>query len=123
MSGLTIEEVYKFWRGWFAARVRQDGEALQGMMSKDYISTHSDGIRRTREEYIELFTGGGKVVIDLQDTRIRIYGNTAVITDTVLLAGIDQSEETTTEKCLYVTGICVKEGEDLRAVALHISGG
>lgn len=64
-----------------AAMVKADINALEKLFADDYMGIHGDGSALTKEQEIEGFkTGAIKYEkVDLQDVKVRVYGNTAVI--------------------------------------------
>ena len=63
---------------WIQATVKQDVPALQKILHDELWYSHSAGTFQTKAEVIkDIQEGRGPIGIELSDTRVRIYGNTA----------------------------------------------
>jgi hypothetical protein len=69
-------------QAWTAAVLKADRPALEKLLSPDLSYTHSSAMTQTKEEFIKDATGGGTKyeAIDFEDTKLRQYGNTVVLT-------------------------------------------
>jgi ketosteroid isomerase-like protein len=67
--------------GWGNAAIRQDKAALERLLADDLIYMHSGGQKQNKQEYITAVTTGPSHYESFtpSDTRIRVYGNIAVL--------------------------------------------
>jgi ketosteroid isomerase-like protein len=72
----------------FRAQVEKDVATLNALLADDVSYTHSSGVRQTKAEYIKDIESGNMVykAIEPSDQKVRVYGNTAVITGAVRIA-------------------------------------
>ena len=123
-SDKTTEEVVRFWEQWRDAIVRGDLDAMRRMMAPDFTSTHSDAIVLGREEYIQVYNPTKRKIdsMDLNDVRVRFYGNTAIVNLRVTIKGRDvESQKDLGFPPFQVTSIIIKQGDRWEAVAAHVS--
>ena len=68
--------------GWRAGAVKQDEAALKRWLADDLVYTHGGGKTETKAEYIaDVMTGASHYdAFKESDTKIRLYGKTAVLT-------------------------------------------
>ena len=68
--------------GWRAGAVKQDQAALKRWLADDLVYTHGGGKTETKAEYIaDVMTGSSHYdAFKESDTKIRLYGKTAVLT-------------------------------------------
>lgn len=89
---------------WRQAVIKQDKAVLERVLGDDLTYTHANGRTQTKAEYIAaITTGAGRYESFTEsDTKIRIYGKTAVLTGfvDVKLAGAEPYRVRTIE--LYV---------------------
>ena len=79
------EEILKLERAYLDARVKQDKAALNLLIADDYVANGSNGSGSTnKQEMIDragTTPSGQKIVsLDFDEARVRIYGDTAVLT-------------------------------------------
>jgi ketosteroid isomerase-like protein len=67
--------------GWRQAAIQQDKAALERLLSEDLIYTHGGGNTQNKAEYIAAVMTGPSHYESFtsSDTRIRVYGNIAVL--------------------------------------------
>jgi uncharacterized protein (TIGR02246 family) len=78
----TEQQVLKADDDWARATVKGDAAVLEAVLHEDLIYIHSNGEADTRAQYIDnLKTGKRKyLTLDLEPARVRIFGDSAVIT-------------------------------------------
>lgn len=76
------EGVREAGRGWRDGAIKQDKALLQRYLSEDLVYTHGGGRSQTKAEYIaDVMTGPSHYEsMTERDTKIRLYGKTAVLT-------------------------------------------
>jgi len=82
-SSSSVEpELRKLEREWFEAIVHQDTATLDRILADDYISTAADGTVLNKEQSIARIKAGGLPVksYTTDEVKVRVYGETAVIT-------------------------------------------
>jgi ketosteroid isomerase-like protein len=79
-------------RAWSKAVVAKDTASLQKMFGDQLIYAHSTGVMDTKSSYISKLTSGKQKYdgIDLQNTTVKMYGNTAVTHSRVRMWGTNQ---------------------------------
>lgn len=67
--------------GWRQGAIRQDKALLEKYLADDLIYTHGGGQKQTKKEYIASVLSGPShyKAMEPTDTRVRIYGKTAVL--------------------------------------------
>ena len=113
----VTEAVKKAEMSWAQAIVAQDYDALNKVLADDLSYAHSDGHRDTKASYIDsLKTGKQKYEkADPEDMAVKIYGNTAVLTEKLRL--ISETNGKKSEPTLSVLHVYVKRGEGWQLVA------
>src|SRR5262247_270680 len=78
-------------KGWRDAAIKKDAAGLQRYLADDMIYNHSDGKAQNKTEYIAavLATGRYESFTD-SNTKIRIYGKTAVLSGYVDVKTLNQ---------------------------------
>ncbi len=66
----------------FDAQVAKNAEALNQLLAEDLVYIHSNGNVDTKQSYIQSIKEGNSTYnsIDVQEQKVRMYGNTAIIT-------------------------------------------
>lgn len=67
--------------GWRQGAIKQDKALLEKYLADDLVYTHGGGQRQTKAEYIKSVLSGPShyKAMEPSDTRVRIYGKTAVL--------------------------------------------
>ena len=67
--------------GWRQGAIKQDKALLEKYLADDLVYTHGGGQRQTKAEYIASVLSGPShyKAMEPSDTRIRLYGKTAVL--------------------------------------------
>jgi len=83
LSGATPaqeKEVMAVMDAWIQASAKQDVGALQKILHDDLSYTHSSALTQTKAEVIkDVQDGRGPIGLDFADTKIYVYGNTALM--------------------------------------------
>ena len=82
LSGAAEPALKKLEREWFDALIGKDTEALERILASDYLATTADGLVIDKAgELARVKSGELKVEsVATDDTKVRVYGATAVIT-------------------------------------------
>ena len=75
------QEVLAALAGWNQATLHKDPVALAKVLHKDLIYSHSDGREQTKADQLKAVADPNvkSLGIDFYDTRVRIYGDTAIV--------------------------------------------
>lgn len=94
----------------FDAQVSKNYTVLERVLANDLIYNHSNGNSDTKQSYIQSIRDGKSnyVAIDVQEQKVRVYGNTAIING-VCLARMN-TNNTPTELKLRYTDVYVRNG-------------
>ena len=78
-------------RGWREAAIKKAAEGLQRYLADDMIYNHADGHAQNKSEYIAAVVRSGRYESFTDgDTKIRIYGKTAILSGFVDVKQLDQ---------------------------------
>src|SRR5262249_42876080 len=79
------KEVLAALDAWKAAMMKKDRAAFEKVFHPDLTFAHSSGLIETKAQAIEHVCGGAATFegIDFADTKVRVYGNTALVTGKV----------------------------------------
>ena len=73
---------------WIEATVKQDVSALQKILHDELTYSHSNATSQTKAEVIQdVKEGRAPMGVELADTTVRIYGNTALVKSMVTVRG------------------------------------
>lgn len=82
------KEVMAALDAWIKATVTQDTAALQKILHDELMYSHSDTRTQTKAEVIkDVQDGRGSAAIELSDTIVRVYGNSALVKAKVVVRG------------------------------------
>lgn len=83
------EEVRQAEGRWIAAIKNKDKAALEAILSKDLVYTHSTGIVEDKNQYIAAVISGNQKYdgVDYEQPAIRVYGTTAVVATKATMSG------------------------------------
>ncbi len=109
-------EVEKLERELFAAYQQRDGAALDRILDDDYIFIAPNGQMRAKEA-VRNFTGPRYQRLEVDDIRVRLYGETAVLTAQVTLQGQSPADGVT--GVYRNTRVYVRQRGKWRAVSGH----
>jgi ketosteroid isomerase-like protein len=78
-------------KGWRNAAIQKDAAGLQRYLADDMIYNHSDGHAQTKSEYIAAVVKSGRYEsFTDSETKIRVYGKTAVLNGLVEVKQLNQ---------------------------------
>jgi len=78
-------------KGWRQAAIQKDAAGLQRYLAADLIYNHSDGHGQNKSEYIAAVLRSGRYESFADsDTKIRVYGKTAILSGFVDVKQINQ---------------------------------
>jgi ketosteroid isomerase-like protein len=78
-------------KGWRQAAIQKDAGGLQRYLADDMIYNHSDGRAQTKSEYIDAVLKSGRYEsFTDSETKIRVYGKTAVLNGFVDVKQLNQ---------------------------------
>ncbi|MFP5264994.1 MAG: DUF4440 domain-containing protein [Blastocatellia bacterium] len=113
------QELLKVERAWLDAYLNRDAAAMEQIESDDFTITHADGRVITRAEEIANLkkapAGDSSVSFSTENTRVRLYGDTAILTGVFVYKSKDS-----TERSRY-TDVYVKRNGRWQVVASHLT--
>jgi len=78
-------------KGWREAAIKKDAAGLQRYLADDMIYNHADGHAQNKSEYIAAVAGSARYeAFTDSDTKIRIYGKTAILSGFVDVKQLNQ---------------------------------
>jgi len=82
MNGKVTERLLQLEKDFEDAVIKNDAEAISHLTADDWIVIDADGGLIKKEDFLELIKSGTlkHTVMNLQDPRVRIYGDAAVVT-------------------------------------------
>ncbi len=94
----------------FDAQVKKDYAVLDRVLANDLVYTHSSGNVDGKQAYIQSIRDGKSKydAIDVQEQKVRVYGNTAIINGVCLIKAMNNGETINTR--LRYTDVYVKNG-------------
>jgi ketosteroid isomerase-like protein len=117
------EEIAATETRWDNAFLTNDKAVLEEVLADDFVLTDSDGNLTTKRALIDGLKPSEKKQIKsnhTEDVRIRVYGDTAVVTGRYVESGIYDSKPYQIES--RYTDVYVRRGHAWRGVAAHASG-
>lgn len=101
----------------FDAQVSKNYAVLEKVLSNDLVYTHSHGGSDTKQSYIQSIRDGKSKydAIDMEERKVRIYGNTAVINGVCMVKAVSNGETINTH--LRYTDVYVRNGKQWQMVA------
>jgi len=101
----------------FAAQVSKNYDVLEKVLSNDLVYTHSNGNVDTKQSYIQSIRDGKSKYdsIDIEDMKVRVYGNTAIINGVCLFKATNNGEPINNH--LRYTDVYVRNGTQWQMVA------
>lgn len=115
----TEEEIKKLEMDRAAAVVKGDMAMVEKQTSDDYTLINADGQMASKQQMIEAFKSGKSKLSmnDLSDMKVRVYGNTAVVTGKSKVNGMMNGKDATGS--VIYTRVYVKKGGHWQSVALQ----
>lgn len=96
-TGKAEQQVLQAEKDRFAAMVKGDRAALEKLLADDLTYTHSTALLETKEQFIKSVTSGNidyvTIVPSESDSKVRINGNTAIVTGVAAVNVIDNGKD------------------------------
>ena len=83
---------------WVKAALASNGEALAPLLAADFVSVQSDGTMESKSEYVAKTTKSKWQVSEVSDMKVRVHGNSAVVTGVWTGKGTDGTGKTVDAK-------------------------
>ena len=101
----------------FAAQVSKNYDVLDKVLGNDLVYTHSNGNVDSKQSYIQSIRDGKSKYdsIDMEEQKVRVYGNTAIINGVCLIKATNNGETINTH--LRYTDVYVRNGSQWQMVA------
>ena len=111
------DEVKHAEQKWIAAVKSKDAAAMEVILAKELVYTHSTGLVEDKKQYIAAVTSGNQKYdsIDCEAPAIQTYGNTAVVATKVVMTGLTNGQPFNNR--LRLLHVWVKQGEKWSLVA------
>jgi ketosteroid isomerase-like protein len=118
-GGKAEQQVKEVNDRYIAAQLRNDSNSLQILMADDFMAIRSDGSLSTKVQEIEHIKSGALTheKSDIQDVKIRVYGNTAVATVLSSFKGTVNGKPLSST--VRVTRVWVKQAGNWKCVVLQ----
>lgn len=116
----NIEQMIKqMEREWADAYVKRDAATLDRLLANDFMDADDNGNTQNKAQYIELAKNpvGTFYSAEFSDTKVRVYGDTAVSTGRLVIKGSNREQG----EAFRYTGVYVKRHGRWQAVASHLS--
>jgi ketosteroid isomerase-like protein len=116
------EEVLKAEKGFADAIAKNDAEAIGRFVTDDWIIINADGGIIDKERFLEVIKSGALTheMMESDDIRLRLYGDSAVLTARTRSKGKFMGQEFTTDE--RATDFFVKIAGQWRCVLTHLTG-
>lgn len=114
-------DLLKIEREWLDAYMKSDAAALERITADDYNMTAPTGQVMTKAQEIAMLKSvpAGALKLSTEDTKVRIYGDTAVLTGILNQNGMDAGKPRTLR--LRYTDVWVKRGGRWQVVAAQLT--
>jgi len=101
----------------FDAQVSKNYTVLEQVLSDDLVYTHSNGNTDSKKSYIQSIRDGKSRydAINVEDQKVRIYGNTAIINGVCMIKAMNSGQTINTH--LKYTDVYVRKGNQWQMVA------
>jgi|SRR5262245_16415317 len=115
------EEILKVEREFAQAIVRNDAEAVSRFLADDWIIVDPDGGIIDKTRFLGVIKSGALTheTMDSEDFRVRIYGDTAIVTALTATKGKFMGQEFTSRE--RATDVFIKEQGRWLCVASHLT--
>ena len=115
------EELLKLEKQFAAAISKNDPEAIERLVTDDWIIINADGGIIDRERFFEVIKSGTLTheTMESDDMRVRVYGDSAVVSALTRSKGKFMGQEFTTQE--RSTDVFVKRGGQWRCVLTQLS--
>jgi hypothetical protein len=102
---------------WARAVMRRDVTTLDRILDASFVETSSNGMRRTKADVVGAAPPPSGSTQELQDIRVRTYGDAAIVTGVNRFSGSDQ----TLPVYFAFTDVFVRKHGDWRAVSSQMT--
>jgi len=111
------DEVKQAEQKWITAVKSKDQAALEAILAKELVYTHSTGLVEDKGQYIQAVTSGNQRYdsIDYETPAIQTYGSTAVVATKVVMTGSTKGQPFNNR--LRLLHVWVKQGGKWALVA------
>jgi ketosteroid isomerase-like protein len=111
------EEVKQAEKEWIAAVTSKDKSALEAILAKELVYTHSTGLVEDKGQYLQALTSGNQKYdsIEYEAPAIQTYGSTAVVATKVVMKGATKGQPFNNQ--LRLLHVWVKKGGKWTLVA------
>jgi ketosteroid isomerase-like protein len=115
------EELLKLEKGFAQAIVKNDAEAIARFVSDDWIIIDPDGGVVDKARFLELIKSGALThdMMESEDFRVRIYGDSAVVTAVTRTKGKFMGQEFSTQE--RATDVFVTRDGRWQCVLTHLT--
>ena len=88
------DEVKQAEQKWIAAVTSKDKSALEAILAKELVYTHSTGLVEDKGQYLQALTSGNQKYdsIEYEAPTIQTYGSTAVVATKVVMKGATKGQ-------------------------------
>jgi ketosteroid isomerase-like protein len=116
------EEIAKVEKGFTDAIARNDLKAIERFVTDDWIIVNADGGTIERERFLEVIRSGALThdMMESNDMRVRVYGDSAVVTAVTRSKGKFMGQEFSTHE--RSTDVFVKIDGQWRCVLTQLTG-
>lgn len=128
-AGSVEQDLLKLEREWLDAYTRRDVAAMERIEADDFMITFPDGAVKTKADEIASLKGaapaGTPPIFMTADTRVRLYGDTAVLTGKVIQKGTYGEGPRKGQDYSFehrYTDVYVKRNGRWQVVASHLTG-
>jgi ketosteroid isomerase-like protein len=111
------DEVKQAEQKWIAAVTSKDKSALEAILAKELVYTHSTGLVEDKGQYLQALASGNQKYdsIEYEAPAIQTYGSTAVVTTKVVMKGATKGQPFNNQ--LRLLHVWVKQGGKWSLVA------
>jgi ketosteroid isomerase-like protein len=116
----TEKELRQLERNLITAVQRKDGEALSRIWAEEYLGTAPDGNVVTKSDLMAAVKNGAIQIeaFEIDDQRVRVFGDFAVITGHALVKGRVYGEDYSGS--YRGTGVYIKRGGRWEVIGVHV---
>ncbi len=118
----TESEILALDDRWATARIRGDAAMYDSITAEDFIGVSASGTVATKQDRLREFTQEGDVGFDAitsTDRRVRVYGDTAILTGTTTITG--QRRGQPFAGTYRYTHVFVRRDDRWQAASAHMS--
>ena len=113
----VADEVKQAEQKWIAAVTSKDKSALEAILAKELVYTHSTGLVEDKGQYLQALSSGNQKYdsIEYEAPAIQTYGSTAVVATKVVMKGATKGQPFNNQ--LRLLHVWVKQGGKWSLVA------